>query len=274
VSDAVAPPAIDTTRPRELRDAVLGEAVGDALGVPFEFRERDSFECTGMTGGGSHAQPAGTWSDDSAMMLATCDSIKTCGRVDVDDMRLRFEAWLRMGSYAIDGVFDVGCTTSSALQAGHGMKGEWDNGNGSLMRIAPLAFCDATDDEVRDVSGITHAHHVSYETCVEFVHVLREAIADPVALHARLVAEHGETPRRRIRSGGFVRDTYEAALWCVSTTQSYRDCVLAAVNLGDDTDTTAAVAGALAGTIYGATSIPEEWLDVLRGTEIIESCLF
>ena len=81
-------------------------------------------------------------------------------------------------------------------------------------------------------------------------------------------------PRRRIRSGGFVRDTYEAALWCVGTTQSYRDCVLTAVNLGDDTDTTAAVAGALAGTIYGATSIPEEWLDVLRGTKIIESCLF
>lgn len=274
MSDAVAPPAIDTTRPRELRDAVLGEAVGDALGVPFEFRERDSFECTGMIGMGTHGQPMGTWSDDSSMMLATCDSIKTCGHVDVDDMRLRFEAWLRMGSYAVDGVFDVGNTTLSALEAGHGMKGEWDNGNGSLMRIAPLAFCDATDDEVRDVSGITHAHHVSYETCVEFVHVLREAIADPVALHARLVAEHGKTPRRRIRSSGFVRDTYEAALWCVGTTQGYRDCVLAAVNLGNDTDTTAAVAGALAGTIYGAASIPEEWLDVLRGKEIIETCLF
>ena len=91
MSDAVAPPAIDTTRPRELRDAVLGEAVGDALGVPFEFRERDSFECTGMIGMGTHGQPMGTWSDDSSMMLATCDSIKTCGHVDVDDMRLRLD---------------------------------------------------------------------------------------------------------------------------------------------------------------------------------------
>ena len=77
-----------------------------------------------------------------------------------------------------------------------------------------------------------------------------------------------------MRSGGFVLDTYYAALWCVGTTSNYRDCVLAAVNLGDDTDTTAAVAGALAGTIYGAWSIPDEWLDALREKDLIDSCLF
>ncbi len=257
-----------------LRDAIYGEAVGDALGVPFEFMSRDSFQCTDMVGHGTHDQPAGTWSDDTSMTLATCDSIKTCGCVDVDDIRLRFEAWMRMGNYTVDGLFDIGNTTRNALMEGHGMKGERDNGNGSLMRIAPLAFCDASDDQIRDVSAITHAHHVSYETCVSFVHILRDASKDPIAVRERLKDQYGDKSRKHVRSGGFVRDTYYAALWCVGTTSNYRDCVLAAVNLGDDTDTTAAVAGALAGTIYGAWSIPDEWLDALREKDLIDSCLF
>lgn len=83
-----------------------------------------------------------------------------------------------------------------------------------------------------------------------------------------------DVPERGIRSGGFVRDTLKAATWCFVNTNSYEDCVLAAVNLGDDTDTTAAVAGALAGTAYGIDAIPQEWIDTLRGKELIESCLF
>lgn len=89
-----------------------------------------------------------------------------------------------------------------------------------------------------------------------------------MALHLKGV------PERRIRSGGFVRDTLKAATWCFVNTNSYEDCVLAAVNLGDDTDTTAAVAGALAGTAYGIDAIPQEWIDTLRGKELIEQCLF
>lgn len=119
-----------------LRDCVYGQAVGDALGVPYEFRARGTFECTGMAGHGSHNQPAGTWSDDTSMALATCDSIRTTGRVD-----------------------------------------ERGNGNGSLMRILPLAFTGATDDEVRAVSAITHAHATSCEACVRMVRVARKLIA-------------------------------------------------------------------------------------------------
>ncbi|WP_255375230.1 ADP-ribosylglycohydrolase family protein [Olsenella sp. An290] len=132
-----------------LRDAIYGLAVGDALGVPYEFRTRGSFSCTGMVGHGTHDQPAGTWSDDTSMTLATCDSIRACGRVDTADMLSRFRAWINDGAYAIDGVvFDYGGTTARALAAGTGCTGERDNGNGSLMRIAPLAFTGATDDEV------------------------------------------------------------------------------------------------------------------------------
>ena len=81
-------------------------------------------------------------------------------------------------------------------------------------------------------------------------------------------------PVDEISSGGFVRHTFDASLWCLANTSSYAECALAAVNLGDDTDTTAAVAGALAGIVYGAEGIPADWLDKLRGKGLIESCLF
>ena len=214
-----------TDRPKTtLRDCIYGLAVGDALGVPYEFRPRGTFECTDMIGYGTHGQPAGTWSDDTSMTLATCDSIRELGHIDTAD-----------------------------------------------MRIAPLAFVDATDDEICEVSAITHAHRTSTDACVIFVELMRGVMNDALpswALHLKGV------PEQEIRSGGFVRDTLKAATWCFVNTNSYEACVLAAVNLGDDTDTTAAVAGALAGTAYGIEAIPQEWVDTLRGKELIESCLF
>lgn len=258
-----------------LRDCVYGQAVGDALGVPFEFRARGTFECRGMVGNGTHGQPAGTWSDDTSMMLAICDSYRELGRIDVDDIRAKFLLWYREDAYTCGRLFDIGAATASALRLGHGLCGERDNGNGSLMRTVPLAFTDATDDEVRAVSAITHAHSTSTEACVRMVHAARELVA-------------GATPREvasgcgvsvgkscsEILSGGYVLYTFEAALWCLANTRSYADCVLAAVNLGDDTDTTAAVAGALAGIVYGEGEIPAEWLSLLRGKDVIEECLF
>ena len=98
-----------------LRDAVYGAAVGDTLGVPYEFKPRGTFACSGMAGFGTHFQPAGTWSDDTSLMLATCASIKAKGgRVDAADIRLNFEDWYYDGAFAIDSiVFDVGGTTSA-----------------------------------------------------------------------------------------------------------------------------------------------------------------
>ena len=117
-----------------LRDCVYGQAVGDALGVPFEFRARGTFECTGMVGNGTHGQPAGTWSDDTSMMLAICDSYRELGRIDVDDIRVKFLLWYRESAYTCGRLFDIGAATASALRLGHGLCGERDNGNGSLMR--------------------------------------------------------------------------------------------------------------------------------------------
>lgn len=127
-----------TDRPKTtLRDCIYGLAVGDALGVPYEFRPRGTFECTDMIGYGTHGQPAGTWSDDTSMTLATCDSIRELGHIDTADMRDKFVGWIARGEYTIDGVFDYGGTTARALHTGKGGSGERDNGNGSLMRIAP-----------------------------------------------------------------------------------------------------------------------------------------
>lgn len=165
-----------------LRDAVYGLAVGDALGVPFEFMERGSFECSGMVGFGTHAKPVGTWSDDTSLTLATCDSIREQGAVEPGDIRSRFRAWLDFGAYAIGrDVFDVGGTTARAIRSGVGCSGERDCGNGSLMRIVPLAFTDVTDYEVRAVSSITHAHPKCTEACVDFVRIARRmADGEPV----------------------------------------------------------------------------------------------
>lgn len=142
-----------------ITDAILGQAIGDALGVPYEFRRRGTFHATTMTGHGTHGQPAGTWSDDTSMALAICDSIRrNKGRIDPDDIRRRFDDWYQYGEYTIDGLFDIGNTTVKALRAGHGMTGEYDNGNGSLMRTIPLAFTRATEAQVEQVSAITHAN--------------------------------------------------------------------------------------------------------------------
>ena len=261
-----------TDRPKTtLRDCIYGLAVGDALGVPYEFRPRGTFECTDMIGYGTHGQPAGTWSDDTSMTLATCDSIRELGHIDTADMRDKFVSWIARGEYTIDGVFRLRRHDRPRFAHRQRSSGERDNGNGSLMRIAPLAFTDATDNEIREVSAITHAHRTSTDACIIFVEPMRNVMNDALpswALHLKGM------PEQEIKSGGFVRDTLKAATWCFVNTNSYEDCVLAAVNLGDDTDTTAAVAGALAGTVYGIDAIPQEWTDALRGKELIEQCLF
>ena len=273
----------------KMTDAILGLAIGDALGVPYEFKQRGSFTCTDMVGHGTHDQPAGTWSDDTSMTLATLDSLKyNNGKVVTDDIRRNFNNWLRHGDYTADGeVFDAGITTCTALRNGKPAVGEWDNGNGSLMRILPLAFVDCTDDEIRAVSAITHGHWISEEACVIYVHVAKRLLAGE-DISSIIPTLNYEKPFDRlkfinildisqIKSSGYVVDTLEAALWAVSHEgdweKSFRGDILAAVNLGKDTDTVGAVAGGLAGIIYGLDDV-SDWVDQLRNKEEIMDCLW
>lgn len=259
----------------KLKAVMYGLAIGDALGVPYEFQQRDTFTCTGMVGHGTHNQPAGTWSDDTALSLATLDSFTECGgKPDTADMLMRYQMWLKHGMYMPDGkTFDSGITVATAIRSGHGCDGLDDNGNGSLMRMAPCAFYHLTDEEIRQVSAITHAHEISMTACVQYARIIERLLSHVPPY--KTITDSGfpfdpTIPRTEVKSDGFVLHTLNAALWCLSNTDNYQDCVLAAVNLGEDTDTTASVAGALAGAIYGFESIPQEWVGKLRGRELID----
>lgn len=261
-----------------MRSCIYGLAVGDALGVPYEFCERGTFECTGMADGGAHGQPAGTWSDDTSMALCICSSIKRLAYIDVADIAGRFRRWLEHGDFTCDGyAFDAGVTCERAISTGVPGKSYDECGNGSLMRTAPLAMFDYLDfSKVRDVSAITHAHPVAEWSCVTLCDMLWTIRNSGTPAKWVLWPRYGRIvsrPVEAVKSDGYCEHTLEAALWCFLNTSSYADCVLTAVNLGDDTDTTAAAAGALAGVYYGFEAIPPKWIGQLRGKAVIDQCI-
>ena len=282
---------------KQLYDAIFGFAIGDALGVPYEFQERGSFLCTDLTGYGCHHQPAGTWSDDTSMTLATLKSLKdNNGKINIEDIRKRFLSWLRENAFTANGeVFDIGHATYEALTSGKPCEGERSNGNGSLMRILPLAFVECTDEEIRAVSAITHGHWISEEACVIYVHVAKRLLTGENILDILPTLQYDKPFDRlhrihqldisEIKSSGYVVDTLEAALWAISHVEEndkstgsvikdYANDVLAAVNLGEDTDTVAAVAGGLSAIIHGLGYKGEQWLERLRNKELILECLW
>ena len=268
---------------QHLKAAVYGFAIGDALGVPFEFKNRDSFHCSGMIGGGTWSEPEGTWSDDTSMLLATLASIQSCGgKIDPDDMMQRFCDWYENAAYSCNGsVFDIGMTTRTALKKYMdgvpsflcGASDERSNGNGSLMRILPLAFTDADDEQINAVSSLTHAHDISKLCCRQYISEAR-LLMRTGDISEEWITRMRKMPKERVRSTGFVVDTLSAAMWCLVNTDSYADAVLTAVNLGGDTDTIAAVTGGLAGIRYGFEEIPEEWIDKLRNKRELDAYLF
>lgn len=261
-----------------MRSCIYGLAVGDALGVPYEFCERGTFECTDMIGHGTHQQHAGTWSDDTSMALCICSSIKQRAYIDLADIADRFRRWLQDGEYTCDGyVFDAGMTCRKAITTGVPAKSYDGCGNGSLMRTAPLAMLDPIEPyDIREVSAITHAHPVAEWSCVALCDILRTIRNVGTPAKGDLWHRYGyiaSRPVEAIKSDGYCEHTLEAALWCFLNTFSYADCVLAAVNLGDDTDTTAAVAGALAGVYYRFEAIPSKWIGQLRDKAVIDQCI-
>lgn len=276
-------------------DGIMGLVVGDALGVPFEFKKRDTFTASDMVGYGTYYQPAGTWSDDSSMTLATVESLARLGRIDLNDIMRNFYNWLRFGEFTPYGhAFDVGNTTKSAIYryefgedpASCGGKTIMDNGNGSLMRILPLAFTTCNSKEIRNASALTHAHDISKQACDIYIYLARDLIVGlDKETAVKILAAAGlpksferieyisKLSRDEIKSTGYVIDTLEAALWCFLNTDNYRDCVLTAVNLGEDTDTIAAVVGGLAGIYYGVggeKGIPEEWIEMIARNDYIK----
>lgn len=297
----------------KIKAVLLGLSIGDSLGVPVEFYDREDLKrnpVIEMQGYGTHNQPEGTFSDDSSLTFCLAEAL-TEG-FDLKTIAHNFIKWYSQGFWTARGqVFDIGNATRQAIYKLMncvspelaGGKEDKDNGNGSLMRISPLLFYikDKPIEErfeiTRQVSSITHGHIRSIISCFYYLEFMRlllmgkdkfEAYCElqsvlPSFLYSLKVDSTEinlfdrlfkgniyELPESEIESSGYVIHTLEASVWCLLTTNNYRDGVLRAVNLGDDSDTTGATTGALCSLIYDIESIPIEWLNKLARRKDIE----
>lgn len=304
-----------------MKDGIVGFAIGDALGVPAEFKTREYLKqnpITTMVSNGTYNVPKGTWSDDTSMTLATIDSIIQTKTINTNDIATKFLQWFRNIEYTATGdVFDIGRTTLQALAhfeldredaENCGRTGEYDNGNGSLMRMLPIAYyiyykqisngkLDEINDKevyniVKKVSSITHAHEISVLGCYIFVRFAIEIISDKyksisyenikkldysffskqsLEKYSRILNGNiQELNIDEIKSSGYIVDTLEAVFWVFLNGNDYNTTVLRAVNLGEDTDTVAAITGGLLGSYYGIENINDDWKKDLKRIDYIE----
>jgi ADP-ribosyl-[dinitrogen reductase] hydrolase len=295
--EPVPPSTANAIRDRAV-GALLGLAVGDAIGTTLEFRQRDSYPpLTDLVGGGPFRLAAGEWTDDTSMALALADSVLEHSRLDVADLMTRFVAWRDTGVYSCTGrCFDIGATVSAALRrwerTGNPLAGSTDPttaGNGSLMRLAPVAIrhWQARGELQRvaaEQSRTTHAAPEAVSACVLFAEMLADAIEGRPRSEVLRPREGGHAgaiaaiasglwrgkQRDQVQSSGYVAHSLEAALWSVGRTADFRSAVLTAANLGGDADTTAAIAGQLAGALCGLSRIPQEWLARLAWRDRVE----
>ncbi|WP_379966890.1 ADP-ribosylglycohydrolase family protein [Epilithonimonas sp. UC225_85] len=301
-----------------IKAAVFGVCIGDALGVPVEFKKREDLKKVPVTDYLEYMswnQPKGTWSDDSSLTLCLAD-VLTKG-YDLEKIGLSFVKWVKYGHWTAHGkLFDIGGTTRHSIA--RLIKGESanfsgnifeeDNGNGSLMRILPLAFYLKDEENigklyqtVKEVSSITHGHFRSVFACFIYIVFAIELIKGKSKIEAysymqRTVLEYAVNqefnpkevelferilknnisnyPEDEIKSSGYVLHSLEASLWCFLNSESYSEAVLKAVNLGEDTDTTGAITGGIAGIYNGFENIPAEWIsELVRKDDIENLCI-
>ncbi|MBN2036468.1 MAG: ADP-ribosylglycohydrolase family protein [Chitinispirillaceae bacterium] len=298
----------------QVKASLYAGIIGDALGVPVESLSRKELSLRAvknMLGYGRYNLPAGTWSDDTSMILCTMDVL--CNGYDLDTMAATFREWLFKGEWTPYGyAFDVGLTTYMALDAlshdvtarDSGRTTEDDNGNGSLMRMLPAALWFHGQDtetyltRIHELSAITHAHPRSLVGCGIYAMLVRELLTNnDKSAAVRTAARNaysfyrerdafkgelnhfsrifsGTVPsldESAINSSGYIVDTLEASIWCLLRYDDTKSIIIAAVNLGIDTDTTGSIAGGLAGLVYGLGSIPDEWLHTLARKRDIDT---
>lgn len=299
------------------KSGIIGLAVGDAMGVLLEFCTREKLiqnPITEMIGYGTHNVPKGCWSDDSSMTFATMDAIIKDKGVNYNTIATNFLEWAKNAKYtSIERVFDIGRTCLRAISKFEskqdvaekcGGTSEMDNGNGSLMRILPLAYyCYSKNmkeneiyEIVKNVSSITHGHEISIMGC--FIYVLYgielldnknlsqayeniKKIKYTIYFSEETIERYDRILQNdinkysldEIKSTGFVIDTLEATLWSLLNTNSYNQSIITAINLGDDTDTVGACVGGLAGIYYGIEGINKTWQnELLKYDYIVNLC--
>lgn len=296
--------AVDVThcsaeRSERAMGALLGLAIGDAIGTALEFvsREQITEPLTDMVGGGPFNLQPGQWTDDTSMALCLGESLLEHG-FDMHDQLNRYLDWYEYGYMSSTGMcFDIGCTTAQALRRYRdsgvtraGSTNPNDAGNGSLMRLAPVVIYFQDDPEAathyaKEQSKTTHQAPECLQACQLMAEILLRALKGQSKTEVLASSDldidlspgmksiaRGEYKKKsphEIRGTGYVVNCLEAALWCFYITENFADCVLTAANLGDDADTTAAVAGQIAGAFYQVSGIAKDWQNrVHMGSEI------
>lgn len=272
---------------------LVGLACGDAVGTTTEFQKRDSVPpVTDMVGGGVFSLRPGEWTDDTSMALCLADSLLACKGFNGNDQMTRYHSWWKTGYNSSNGTcFDIGTTTVIALTKYrhnntlqyYGDDNPRASGNGSLMRLAPVAifYHKSSDMDLvhfaKESSRVTHASAECLDSCAYFSLLLKTAFVatDKQQLldvkynaYTDNVAKLIETnyidlTRDQIKSTGYVIDSLHAALWCFYTTDTFELAILLATNLCDDSDTVAAICGQIAGAFYGHAQIPKSWISKL-----------
>ncbi len=285
---------------------LVGLAAGDALGTTSEFRSPGSFEpIDDIVGGGPFRLEPGQWTDDTSMALCLAESLIARSGFDPLDQCERYLDWMKNGHLSSNGrCFDIGNTVSRALRNFQstrnpysGPSGNYDAGNGSIMRLAPVPMCFANDpeqaihlsgessrtthqttaciDACRYLGGLLAAllNGVGKETALSLAyHPTRGSWKEGDLCHEIAVIAGGSFKTKQppqIRGTGYVVHSLEAALWAFHHSDNFRDGALLAVNLGDDADTTGAVYGQLAGAYYGLEGIPAEWKKKIADLDLI-----
>ena len=297
-----------------IKDGIIGLAIGDAMGVPLEFLSREKLQqniTIDMKGYGTHNVKEGTWSDDTSMTLAFMDSYIEHGKIDYEDIMIKFNMWYRRGMYTTDGnVFDIGNTCYNAINKYYeydinpiecGSDDIYSNGNGSLMRILPLAYIiyynNISDEKeiytlVKNISSLTHRNDISVLGCyiyimyvlsllngkdkIESYRYIRNLKYDffekqTINMYERILeSDISKLNMEDILSSGYIVHSLEASLWSILTTNSYDDAIIKSINLGEDTDTIGAITGSIAGILYGYETFPNKWITKMQQINNLE----
>lgn len=263
--------------------SLLGLAVGDALGAPVEFKERGSFPpVEAMQAGGPFNLKKGQWTDDTSLALCLGTSLVEKKGFDPYDQIERYIKWFREGYMSCTGnCFDIGNTTKAALLRYEENKDIYAGSvndpatNGSLMRLAPVALYFRNLEEALKYAGlsskVTHAPHNCVKACEDLALFIHRALngADKHSIFRDSTIDFNKT-YDQVSGKGDALLCLEGAMWCFYHSENFESGVKLAVNLGDDTDTTAAVFGQLAGAFYGVEGIPQVMLDDLWDKKLIE----
>ena len=287
---------------------LVGLAVGDAVGTTLEFKTPGTFEpLDDMVGGGPYRLQPGQWTDDTSMALCLAESLVTCEGFNAGHQMDLYVRWWREGYLSSTGrCFDIGNTVKEALQgyqqsefALMGSTDPMSAGNGSLMRLAPVAMFVATDPELAirlcgESSRTTHGARTCIDACRYFgglivgalrgatkEELLSERYCPVVGLWERapLCTEIDEIATGSFKrleppdivGSGYVVKSLEAALWAFYRSETFEEGCLKAANLGNDADTTAAIYGQIAGAFYGMDGIPSGWREKLADRELISN---